>query len=258
MDLGAEIAIKFLTFNYDYKEKSFHDSGNAPVAYYGSEGGDFSVREFQEYSTVPDSKASVNRFRGNPALPFRSSLSFDYQVGENHNRDTDYERDFTSTAVQFSTASLKYVTFNFNYHDLDVDNNVSDALEKDITRRSVSFKTKPWKKNFLRGSYRWEDIDRRNGTPSSTRKEYYWISFLNRAYRKFDFTARYTHERTDDPFVNEEWGLFRSEQTSVPTRTDAVRGTANWNPGGNCSLSSTILYRGLIVIAMISMKTDWK
>ena len=243
-DLGAELTIKGVTFNYDYKQKSFHDSGDAPVAYYSSEGGDFPIRGFQEYSRVPDSKTSVNRFRGNAALPFRSSLHFDYQVGETRNRDTDYERDFTSTAVQFSTASLKYVTFNFNYHDLDVDNNVPDAMEKDITRRSVSFKTKPWKKNYLRGSYRWEDIDRRNASPRTTRREYYWVSFLNRAYRKIDFTARYTHERTDDPFLNEEWGLFRSEKTSVPTRTDTVRAAVNWNLRGNCSLSSTILYEG--------------
>lgn len=241
-DLGAEVKIKGLTLNYDYLERSFNESGNAPMAYYGSEGNDFPVRGFQEYSTVPDSRTSVNRFQANAALPFRSSVSFDYQDGENRNRETHYERDFTSIAAQFSTASLKYVTFNFNYHDLDFDNNVPNALEKDITRRSVSFKAKPWKKNFLRGSYRWEDIDRRHATPSSTRREYFWVSLLNRAYRRLDIAARYTHERTDDPLVNEEWGLFRSEKTSLPTRTDGVRISTHWTPRGNCALSSTVLY----------------
>ena len=131
VELGAEVTIKGLTLNYDYLERSFNESGNAPLAYYGSEGGDFPVRGFQEYSAVSDSRASVNRFQANATLPFHSSASFDYQVGENRNRETHYERDFTSIAAQFSTASLKYVTFNFNYHDLDFDNNVPNSLEKD-------------------------------------------------------------------------------------------------------------------------------
>jgi len=124
-----------------------------------------------------------------------------------------------------------------------MDNNVPDSMEKDVKKSVVSFRTKPWKRSFLRGSYRWEDIDRSNSAENSTFKKVFRISFFSRPHRKVNFNMRYKNERVDDPFTNEEWlGLFNYKQTSVPTRTDDIQLSLNWNPKANLSLSSTLNY----------------
>ena len=242
INLGAEYKIRSLTFNYNYTQRTFNDRAEPPVAFYGYPSDTFRIKGFQQYSSAPDSRTSINHFRVNAELPLQSSFSFNYQTAESRNRETHYEEDYDSFAFRLTTASLKYVVFNFNYFDYDSDNDVPGAMEKDVTRRRVSFRTRSWKRNFLRGSYRWESIDRTNSAEDSTSREISTIALFSRPHRKVDFSLGYIHESTHDPFVNEEWGLFRSVQTSVPTRRDAVEFKLNWNPKGNLSLSSSVLY----------------
>ena len=242
VDLGAELKIRFLTFNYNHTQRTFNDGAEPPVAFYGYPSQTFNVKGFQQYSSAPDSRTSINHFRVNAELPLQSSFSFNYQTAESRNRETHYEENYDSFAFRLTTASLKYVTFNLNYFDYDSDNDVPGAMEKDVTRRRVSFRTMPWKRHFIRGSYRWESIDRTNSAEDSTSREISTIALFGRPLRKVDFSLGYTNEKTHDPFANEEWGLFRSLQTSVPTRRDAVELKLNWNPMGNLSFSSSLFY----------------
>jgi hypothetical protein len=99
-----------------------------------------------------------------------------------------------------------------------------------------------WKKSFFTGGYSWEDIDRTASAEESTVREVASIAFLSRLHRTVDLNVRYRNERTHDPFVNEEWKLFRSLMTSEPTRRDETRIALNWSPRGNLSLSSFIVY----------------
>ena len=241
--VGAEMTIRNVTFNYNHTQRSYNEGGADPIAYYGFPDPSFSVKGFDRYSAVSDSRTHVNSFETKAELPLQSSFSFDYEIGENSNRDTRNDREYESFAMRLTTASLHYVTFNFSYFDYDSDSDAPGSMDKDMSRSTISFRTRPWKKNFIRGSYRWEDIDRRGTDVRSTSREILNIAFCSRPYRTVDFTIRYTNERTDDPFANKEvWGLFRSEQTSLPTSSDEVQLSLNWNPRGNLSLSSTLLY----------------
>jgi len=243
VNIGADMTIGYLTLNYNYLQRTFNAGGGSPIAYYGFEVPSFPVKGFQEYDNIPDSRTYINKFKAKADLPLQSELYFHYETGENRNRDTHYERDFDSYAFRFTTASLKYIIFNFSHSDYDMDNNVPDSMEKDVKKSVVSFRTKPWKRSFLRGSYRWEDIDRSNSAENSTFKKVFRISFFSRPHRKVNFNMRYKNERVDDPFTNEEWlGLFNYKQTSVPTRTDDIQLSLNWNPKANLSLSSTLNY----------------
>ena len=242
VNIGAEMTVGYLTLHYTYLQRSFNEGGKSPIAYYGFEVPSFPVKGFQKYDSVPDSRTYINKVKAKADLPMQSVVYFNYETGENRNRETHYKRDFDSFAFRFTTASLKYIIFNFNYYDYDANNKVPDAMDKDVKRSVVSFRTKPWKRSFFRGSYRWEDIDRRNSPQESTFKKVFRLSFFSRPHRKVNFNIRYQNERVDDPFFNEQWGLFQSSQTSVPTRKDEVRMSLNWNPRGNLSLSSTILY----------------
>ena len=241
-DVGAEMTIGLLTFNYNYLQRNFSEGAAPPIAFYGFSSSSFPVEGFQYYSSVSDSRTSSNRFRTKAVLPVRSSLSFDYQTGSNHSRETHSERDFDSFAARFSTTAFKYVSLSFNYHDYHMDNDIPGSMERDFTRSSFSFKTLPWKKSFFTGGYRWEDIDRKESAEESTTREVATIGFLSRPHRTVDLNVRYRNERTHDPFVNEEWKLFRSLMTSEPTRRDETRVALNWSPRGNLALSSFIVY----------------
>lgn len=240
--VGAEMKVGCLTFNYSHLQRSFNEGGSAPIAYYGFAAPSFPVKGYNQYSNISDSRTYVNQFKTRAELPLQSDFCFNYEKGKNHNRETRYERDFESFAFRLTTASLKYVIFNFNHYDYDMDNDAPDAMEKDVRRSSVSFRTRPWKRNFLRGSYRWEDIDRSDTAQESTFKKVFKISLFSRPHRKIDFNIRYKNERIDDPFMSERWELFQSSQTSLPTRSDEVQLSLNWSPRGNLSLSSTIRY----------------
>lgn len=242
VDLGAEMTLGFLTVNYNYLQRSYNEGGAPPVAYYGFASSSFPVQGFQYYNSVADSRTSSNRFRTKAVLPLRSTFSFDYVTGSNHNRETHAERDFESFAARFSTAALKYVSLSFQYHDYNMDNDAPGAMERDFTRSSLAFKTVPWKRSFLTGGYRWENIDRTVSAEESTVREIVTIAFLSRPHRTVDLNVRYRNERTHDPFVNEELKLFRSLMTSEPTRRDETRIALNWSPRGNLSLSSFIVY----------------
>jgi len=243
VDIGAAMTIRFLTFNYSHIQRSFNEGGTPPVAYYGFSSPSFPVKGFQYYSSVPDLRTSSNRFGTKAELPLHSSFSLDYEAGSNHNRETRYKRDYDSFAARFSTMVLRYASFTFNYHDYNMDTTVPGAMERDFTRSSVSFKTMPWKKSFLTGSYRWEDIDRKESAEESTGREVVSLSLVSRLYRTVDLNMRYRNERTHDPFVNEQWNLFRSLSTSEPTRSDEARIALNWSPKGNLSFSSYIVYQ---------------
>jgi hypothetical protein len=242
MDVGAEMTLGMLTFNYNHLQRNFNEGGVPPVAYYGFPSASFPVQGFQYYSSISDSRTSINRFRTKAMLPLKSSCTLDYQAGSNYNRDAGAERDFSNFAARFSTAALKYVSLSFNYQDYNMDNDVPGAMEKDFTRSSASFKTMPWKKSFFTGGYRWENIDRTESAEQSTTREVATIAFLSRLHRNADLNVRYRNERVHDPFVNEEWKLFRSLMTSEPTRRDETRMALNWRPRGNLSLSSFIVY----------------
>lgn len=240
-DLGAEMTVGFLTFQYSNLQRSFAEGGAPPLAYYGFSSPAFPVEGYQYYGRVSDSRTSTNRLRTTAVLPLRSSLSLDYRAGTNRNRDSGAERDFDSIAARLSTAAFKYVSFSFTYHDYNMDTDVPDAMERDFTRSSVSFKTMPWKKSFFTGGYRWEEVERRDSAEESTAREVASLSFVSRLHRTLDLNLRYRNERTRDPFVNEEWKLFRSLMTSEPTRRDEARMAINWSPRGNLSLSSFIV-----------------
>ena len=240
--VGAEMKIGYLTFNYSHLQRSFNEGGRSPIAYYGFGSRSFPVRGFDWYNSIPDSRTYINHFKVKADLPLQSDFCFNYETGENHNRETRHEREFESFAFRLTTASLKYITFNFNYFDYDMDNDIPNAMEKDVRRSGVSFRTRPWKRNFLRGSYRWEDIDRRNTAQESTFKKIFRLSLFSRPHRNLDFNIRYKNERIDDPFLLEQWELFRFIQTSVPNKLDEIQLSLNWYPRGNLSLSSTIRY----------------
>ncbi|RQW78785.1 MAG: hypothetical protein EHM79_21210 [Geobacter sp.] len=128
--LGADMTIRSLTFSYTHTQRSFNQGGASPIAYYGFESPAFPVKGFQEYGSVSDSRTYTNHFKARTVLPLQSSFAVDYAIGENHNRETGYERDSQSFALRLSTAGLRYITLNFNYHDYDQDNNVPDTMEK--------------------------------------------------------------------------------------------------------------------------------
>ena len=240
--VGAEMKVGPLTFNYSHLQRSFNEGGSAPVAYYGFAAPSFPVKGFNQYNSISDSRTYVNYFKARADLPLQSDFCFNYEKGENHNRETRHEREFESFSFRLTTAVLKYVTLNFNHYDYDMDNDAPDAMEKDVRRSGISFRTRPWKRNFLRGSYRWEDTDRRDTSQESTFKKVFRLSLFSRPHRKIDFNIRYKNERIDDPFLFEQWELFRFTQTSQPTRSDEVQLSLNWNPRGNLSFSSTFRY----------------
>jgi len=243
IDLGAKMTVGFLTFNYSNLQRSFAEGGTPPLAYYGFSSPALPVRGFQYYGKVADSRTTGNRFQTKAVLPLRSSLNLDYQAGTHHNRDNRAERDFDSFAVRLSTAACKYVSFSVNYHDYNMKTDVPGAMERDFTRSSVSFKTLPWKKSFLSGGYRREDIDRRDSAEKSTVREIATISLVSRLLRTVELNLRYRNERTRDPFLNEEWTLFRSLMSSEPTGSEEARVALNWHPRGNLSFSSFIVYQ---------------
>jgi len=241
--IGAEMTLGPITLDYTHLQRNFSEGGSFPIAYYGFGARSFPVKGFNKYGTVPDSRTYVNQIKSKARLPLRSYLYMDYEMGEHHNRETRQKREFESFAVRLTSASLKYVTFNFKHYDYNMDSNVRGAMDKDVRRSGISFSTKPWKRNFLRGSYRWEDIDRDNSAEESTLKKIFTLSLFGRPHRKLDFNARYSNERTDDPFLNEQWELFGFiQQTSLPNSRESVRISLNWNPRGNLSLSSTFTY----------------
>lgn len=242
MRVGAEMKIGLFTFNYSHLQRSYNEGGSPPIAYYSTESRSFPVKGINSFSSVPDSRTYINQFKTRADLPLQSTFYFDYERGENQNRETRYEREFESFAMRFTTACLKYVTFNVNYFDYDMDNEVPDAMEKDIRRTGFTFRTRSWKKTFLRGSYRWEDIDRRNSAEESTLKKVFNLSLFSRPHRKFNFNICYRNELIDDPFVFEVWEPFRFLQTSLPTGKDEIQFSCNWNPRGNLSFSSAIRY----------------
>ena len=171
-------------------QRSFNEGGKSPIAYYGYPAQSFPVKGFQKYNSIADSRTYVNKFKAKAELPLQSSFCFDYEKGENQNRDTHHKREFESFAFRFTTASLKYVTFNFNHYDCDVNSKVPGAMDKDVKRSRISFRTRPWKRNFLRGSYRWEDVDRRNSAEESTFKKVFDLSLFGRPHRKINFKVK--------------------------------------------------------------------
>jgi hypothetical protein len=241
--LGAEMTLGPLTIDYKHLQRNFNEGGSFPIAYYGFGARSFPVKGFGRYGTVPDSRTYVNQFKAKANLPLQSALYFDYEMGEHRNRETRRKREFESFAFRFTTAGLKYIKFNFNHYDYDMDSNVRGAMDKDVRRSGVSFTTRPWKRNFLRGSYRWEDIDRTNSAEESTLKKVFTLSLFSRPHRRLDLNIRYRNERIDDPFLLEQWELFGLiQQTSLPNSRESVRVSLNWNPRGNISLSSTFTY----------------
>lgn len=240
--VGAEMKIGYFTFNYSHLQRSFGEGGRSPIAYYGFAAPSFPVKGFNRYNDIPDSRTYINHFKVKADLPLQSDFYFNYEMGKNHNRETRHEREFESFAFRLTTAVLKYITFNFNYYNYNMDNNVPGAMEKDVRRSGVSFRTRPWKRNFLRGSYRWEDIDRRNSAQESTFKKVFRLALFSRPSRKIDFNIRYKNEMIDDPFILEQWDLFRFRQTSLPNRRDEIQLSFNWNLRRNLSLSSTLRY----------------
>jgi hypothetical protein len=242
LTVGAEMKVGLVTFSYSHLQRRFDESGSSPIAYYSSATRSFPVKNYNYYSTVPDLRTYVNQFKTKADLPFESTLYFDYEKGKHHNRETRNEREFESFAFRLTTACLKYLTFNFNHYNYDMDNDISGSMERDIRRTGLSFRTLSWKKSFLRGSYRWEDIDRNNSAEESTLKKVLTLSLFSRPHRKLDFNLRYKNELTDDPFAMEKWDVFRTVQTILPTRRDELQLSLNWNPHGKLSFSSNIRY----------------
>jgi hypothetical protein len=240
--VGTELSIGHLTLNYSHLQRAYTEGGRAPSALYSTEASSFPVRGVAPYSAVADARTYLNQIKAQTILPLRSALYLDYARGENLNRETRREREFKTFAMRLSSAFFKYVTLSADHADYDMDKTSADAAERDVRRSGFSFRTMSWKKTSLRGSYRWEDIDRRNSVEESTLRKILTLALVSRPHRSLSLNMRYQNELIDDPFVAESWETFRSVQTSLPTRSDEVQLAGTWNFGSRLSLSSAIRY----------------
>jgi len=240
--VGTEFSVGLLTLNYSHLQRSYAEGGRAPSALYSTEARSFPVRGVAPYDVVADTRTRLNQLKAQARLPLRSALYLDYIRGENLNRETRRERAFKTFAMRLSSTFLKYVTLSADYADHDMDKNAADGAEHDTRRTGFSFRTMPWKKTSLRGSYRWEDIDRRNSVEESTLRKVFTLAIVSRPHRTVSLNMRYQGVLIDDPFVAESWETFRSVQTSLPTRTDEFQLAGTWNLDSRLSLSSAMRY----------------
>jgi hypothetical protein len=93
-------------------------------------------------------------------------------------------------------------------------------------------------------SYQWDDTDRDNADPNSTRKDMYRVSWSQRIQKTLRFNLHYKKTRTDDPFVLKDPTYTSLRQTSLPQKENEWYGSVTWSPRYNLTLSSSLRLSG--------------
>ena len=227
--VGAQVQFGIATFDYTHLEREFREGANAPQADYGPSYG-LPVSGVQPYSQVPDSQTRADQISSQFRLPCRSALFASYVNGMNENRDIDKDRDFSNFYASLTSLPWKFLSLRFKFRDYDMDNDVPDALSRDI--RMIGFEAvgrfKRWA--TLKGGYEREDIHRDHFDTGSTEKQTFKTSLLCRPRRTITLNLRYKKEDVDDPFTTPPAEPQLKEETSLPTDTQEWYTDVTWAP----------------------------
>ena len=79
----------------------------------------------------------------------------------------------------------------------------TSGIDLDTERGGFDLNMHPIKNSGLTCSYQWQDTDRDNADPNSTRKNIWRITWNQRILKKLRYNLQYKKIRVDDPLCHE-------------------------------------------------------
>jgi hypothetical protein len=237
---GMEATFGPLTISYNHLLRNFAEHADAPVANYGDGASFFLVKGFAPYSRVPDSRMNVDTVNLRSDLPWNSTVFATVQHGRRENRDTGNDATFNSFATRLSKYFSKLLSLDTYYSKYKLQNQTSGGIDRTTQRGGIDATMHPLSNSGLVCSYQWEDTDRNNSDPGSTRKNIYRISWNERILKKLRLNLHYKKTRVDDPFVMHDPTFTGLVQTSLPQKEDEIYGAVSWSPLYNLTLNTSL------------------
>ncbi len=255
---GMELSLGPATITYNHLIRSFTEHGAAPMANYGNGASFFLVKGRAPYSLVPDSRLNVDTVHVRSALPWDSTVYATVQHGKRENLETHTNATFNSMATRLSKYFSKYLTCDVYYNKYSLENKTSGGIDLDTERGGFDFTMHPIKNSGLTCSYQWQDIDRDNADPNSTRKNTWRITWNQRILRKIRYNLKYEKTRVNEPLVMKDQTIPGLVQTSLPKKEDTYYASLTWSMLYNVTLNTNLRYAKLKNSRYDSGEDQWE
>jgi opacity protein-like surface antigen len=255
---GMELSLGPATITYNHLLRSFTEHAAAPTANYGDGASFFLVKGWAPYSLVPDSKLNVDTVNIRSALPWDSTVYATVQHGKRENLETHTNATFNSMAARLSKYFSKYFTCDVYYNKYSLENKTSGGIDLDTKRGGFDLNMHPIKNSGLTCSYQWQDIERDNADPNSTRKNTWRISWNQRISKKIRYNLKYEKIRVNEPLVRKDDTFSGLVQTSLPKKEDTYSARLTWSMLYNVTLNTNLRYAKLKNSRYDSDEDQWE
>jgi hypothetical protein len=242
---GMELSLGPATITYNHLIRSFTEHGAAPTANYGNGASFFLVKGWAPYSLVPDSRLNVDTVNVRSALPWDSTVYATVQHGKRENLETHTSASFNSMATRLSKYFSKYLTCDTYYNRYSLENKSHEGIDLDTERGGFDLTMHPIANSGLTCSYQWQDTDRDNADPNSTRRNIWRITWNQRILKKLRYALKYEKIRVHDPLVMKDQAVPGLVQTSLPEREATYYATVTWSMLYNLTLNTNLRYANL-------------
>lgn len=255
---GMELSLGPATITYNHVLRSFTEHGAAPMANYGDGASFFYVKGWSPYSLVPDSELNVDTATVRSALPWDSTAYVTVQHGKRENLETHTNASFNSMATRLSKYFSKYLTCDVYYNSYSLENKSSDGIDIDTERGGLDLTMHPVRNSGLTCSYQWQDIDRDNSDPNSTRKHIWRITWNQRILKKLRYNLKYEKIRVNEPLVMRDQSIQGLVQTALPKKEDTYYATLTWSLLYNLTLTTNLRFADLRNSRYDSDEEQWE
>ncbi len=242
---GMEMSLGPATISYNHLMRSFTEHGAAPMAEYGNGASFFQVRGRAPYSLVPDSRLNVDTVNVRSALPWDSTVYATVQHGKRENLETHTNATFNSIATRLSKYFSKYLACDVYYNKYSLENKSHEGIDLDTKRGGFDLNMHPIRNSGLTCSYQWQDIDRDNSDPNTTRKNTWRITWNQRLFKKLRYNLKYEKIRVHEPLVMKDQTIPGLVQTSLPKKEDTYTASMTWSMLYNLTLNTNLRYAKL-------------
>jgi hypothetical protein len=253
-----EMSLGPATISYTHQLRSFTEHGAAPMANYGNGASFFLVKGRAPYSLVPDSRLHVDTVNVRSALPWDSTVYATLQHGKRENFETHSSATFNSMATRLSKYFSKYLTCDVYYNKYSLENKKHDGIDLDTKRGGFDLTLHPVRNSGLTCSYQWQDIDRDNADPNSTRRNTWRITWNHRILKKIRYNLKYEKIRISEPLVMKDQTIPGLVQTSLPKKEDTYCASLTWSMLYNLTLNTNVRYANLRNSRYDSEEDQWE
>ncbi|MDY6861759.1 MAG: hypothetical protein SV062_02095, partial [Thermodesulfobacteriota bacterium] len=229
----GDISNSYASINYTHTQQKSKDNAPSPLAFYVNTFDAFPHPGFYPYSKTPSIQKREDQIKTHVKFSNHFTIYAAHLDAKAKNSFIDKEKRFKNTSIRLTGTFLNKFIFNCCYSSFKQNNEVEEAVDKNVKRAVFDFRGLFLKRLSLKGGFNWEETERRHSYPGSTVKKTYFSSISCKVDRKNRLTLKYKREQWDEPFSNVYENPFELAITNIPKEKNEISLQGYYSPRFN-------------------------